>query len=143
MARIGRNVTFDGSRESITDKLTKGITFLGLLDINFGFVDDNTINIYGEADDLTALRDLVVEKGFTFTINGAAPTEPTGDTEPGPTQDELDAQQFFRDAFNAEMAAMETAILAAIKVRYDLANTTAIAFEDVPKSDIKHLRQRI
>jgi len=144
MVRIGRIVDFTGNREVLTEKILLAISKQTPIEpINWSFVDDNTMHIYGDSADLTDLKTFLEGKGFTFTINGAAPAEPTPDPEDPPTQDELDALQFFKDAFNAEFASMETTILAAIKVRYDLANTTPIAFEDVPKTDIKHLRQRI
>lgn len=144
MVRIGKDVTFDGSRDNLTNKILLAISKSPpITPINWSYLSDDTIRIYGDSADLTALKTFLEGKGFTFTIGPNAPTEPEAEVIPSPTQDELDSQQFFKDAFNAEFASMEAAILAAIKVRYDLANTTPIAFEDVPKGDIKHLRQRI
>jgi hypothetical protein len=104
----------------------------------------SVIHIYGETEDLVAIQDQLVARGIPFTTGGAAPTEPTDPPpDPPPTQDEIDSLAFFKQAFNEEFAAMEAAILSNIETRYNVLNTTPIPFADVPKSDIKHLRQRL
>lgn len=145
MVRIGKQVTFTGSREKITDKILFAIDKQPPTEpINWSFINDNMMNIYGDNQDLNALKTFLESKGFSFTVGPNAPAEPTDPGEPAPTQDELDAIEFFKQAFNAEMAALETAILASIETRYNaLKGANPIAFADVPKSGIKHLRQRI
>ncbi len=141
MVRIGKIVTFNGSRETINDKLLKGIIFLGLTGINWTFVNNNTINIYGEQVDLSALRDLVVAKGFEFTLGGNAPPEPIGEIEPPQTPDEIQAElelkqsaQFVleRDFINKFWDAVETV--------YNNNKTTAEPFRRF--TDLKAFRQR-
>jgi len=153
MARIGRNATVDVSFEIFVDKFvawlptrpTAGVEpDPTLYKLSGPGVQPFNMDIYGETADLLDIEAQLLLKEVVFTDNGAALNpEPTPDVETPPTQDELDSEQFFRDAFNAEFAAMETAILANIEARYDILNTTPIAFADVPKSDIKHLRQRL
>jgi len=104
----------------------------------------SVIHIYGENNDLAAIRDQLIARSINFTDDGAAPAEPVDPpADPPPTQDEIDSQAFFVQAFNAEFEAMISAIFSNIETRYNAINTTPIAFADVPKPDIKHLRQRL
>ena len=140
MARIGKNVTFDGSRETIADVLVQGIAKLALTDINFSFIDNNTINIYGEQADLTTLKTHANNKGYTFTINGDAPAESIPPVETPPTVDEVQANLEMRTAFNTVMQNLIDAIWTDVEVEYNVIKTTAEPFQRI--TDIKHLRQK-
>lgn len=102
-----------------------------------------TLNFYGEQLDLTSLTDYLAARRITLTDDGISSPEPVpGPIEPPPTRNELAAAGFYRQAFNEEFDSMIAAINTAIEARYNTLNTTPIAFADVPKVDIKHLRQR-
>jgi len=140
MVRIGKTVTFDGSRETISNALVDGITKLAIVGVNWSFVDNNTMNIYGEQADLTTLKTHANNKGFSFDITGDAPAEPVSTPETPLTQDEIDARAFMKTAFANMKASEKTRLLAILETEYNLINTTPIAFADVPKSDLKWLR---
>ena len=141
MARIGKVVTFNGSRETINDKLLKGITFLGLTGINWNFVNNNTINIYGEQVDLVSLRDLVISKGFTFTLGGNAPAETVGIIDQVSTPDEIQADIELRLAANFVINRdFIDKFWDAVEVVYNNNKTTGEPFRIF--TDLKAFRQR-
>jgi len=103
------------------------------------------LDLYGDSVDLNDLKNRLEVGEITFTDNGAAINpEPVPEVDPPPTQEELDAHEFFKQAFNEEMDSLEAAVMLAIQTRYDVLNTTGIAFADVKsKSHLKHLKQRV
>lgn len=85
MVRIGRIVTFNGSRQTLSDKIQDAIALVTPVSpINYSFTDDTTMIIYGDSTDLTALKTFLENKGFEFVVNGAAPTEPVPDAPETP-----------------------------------------------------------
>ena len=148
MPRIGKDVTFDGNKENIQSLFIKWLPTrpeAGVQDPpNITFLSNVQLRIYGWDTDLTDLKQTANNKGFIFNIDGDAPAEPVPEVETPPTQDEIDAYGFFKQAFNDEMESMENAILANIETRYNtLKGANPIPFSDVGKTDIKHLRQRL
>jgi hypothetical protein len=124
MARIGKIVDFNGSKETIS----------------WSFTSNTQMHIYGEQADLTILKAYANSKGLDFTIGGDAPAEAVPDVETPPTQAELDARDFLKTAFG-EMKTEEINRLMTIwQTKYDAINTSGIAFADVPKGDFKWLR---
>jgi len=140
MARIGKTVQFNGSRETISNTLVQGITKLGLTGINFGFVNDNTMNIYGEAQDLNKLKTEANARGFEFTILGNAPAEPVSSPSTPTPVDEITAQAELRTAFNTIMQEETDALWTRIETEYNNIRTTSEPF--FKYTDFKHLRQR-
>ena len=140
MARIGKIVTFDGSKETITQVILNGMAENTITDINWSFADNNTLHIYGEQADLTTLKAYAnnLDAPFTFDIIGDAPAEPLPDTTPPPTQDEIDALAFFKTAFVTAMTNERQRLIDLIEVEYDLINTTPIPF--AMRTDIKWFR---
>jgi len=154
MTRIGRNVDFNVSFDTFINKYldwlptrpTVGSTpDPTITKLSTGSQKPINLDIYGEALDLTDLKTHIETQfpSVIFVINGnAINPEPIPDVEDPPTQDELDAAAFFKTAFNAEFDSMIADIFSAIETRYNAINTTPIAYADVSKPDIKHLRQR-
>lgn len=140
MVRIGKTVEFTGSRENIAKVLVKGLEKLGLSGVNFSFVNDTTMNIYGEGADLTTLRTEAIDRGYTFTIIGNAPAEPTGEIEPQPTADEIQALVELKQAFNKVIEDERTRIWNLIEAEYNRTKTTSEPFRRF--TDFKHLRQK-
>jgi len=140
MVRIGREVDFDGSRNTLNDALIKGIVKLGLTGINWSFVDDDTLNIYGEDVDLTTLKVEANARGFVFDVIGPAPAEPIPDPGTPPTPDEITALAEMRTAFNTVIQARIDEFWTDVETEYDLIKTTAELFRRF--TDIKHLRQQ-
>ena len=80
MARIGKDVTFDGSRNTIADLFVKWLPTRPEFGVqespNLSFLSDNQLRIYGWNTDLADLKVRANNKNFTFNIDGDAPTEP-------------------------------------------------------------------
>jgi len=143
MARVGKIVTFTGSRETISNVIVQGIQDLSLTSgINFGFVNDTTMNIYGEQTELQSLKTYAegLEGNFTFTIGGNAPAEPVSTPDTPPTADEITAEAELKTAFNTVMQAKRDAFWTDIETEYNIIKTTAEPFRRY--TDLKHLRQK-
>lgn len=144
MARIGKDVTFDGSRKTIVDLFIKWLPLrpeVGVQDApNLTFLNDNQLRIYGWNTDLADLKTRANNRGFTFNIDGDAPAEPIETPEPPPTQDEIDARNFAKIAFDNMKENEKARLMAIWETEYDNINTTPITFENVPKQDLKWLR---
>jgi len=137
MARIGKIVTFDGSRETISDALVRGITALNLTSgINWSFVNNTTMNIYGDSAELTQLKTAANNKGYTFDIIGDAPAEPIDTPLPTPTQDELNSMAFMNTAWQNMKASEKARLLAILETEYNAINNTPITFTNAIKPDI-------
>ena len=121
MARIGKTVNFTGNRENIGKVLVDGITELSLTSgINWSYIDDDTMNIYGEQTELASLKTYAESKGLDFEILGDAPAEAVSIPDPEPTQDEIDALAFFKTAFVTAMTNEKQRLIDLIEVEYDL-----------------------
>ena len=140
MARIGKTVQFNGSRENISNLVTEGIKKLGLGGVNISFIDDTTFNIYGELADLQTLKTEANARGFEFTILGNAPAEPVSPPEPQPTPDQIKAAVELKTAFDTIMQEETDALWTRIETEYNNIRTTAEPF--FKYTDFKHLRQR-
>lgn len=140
MARIGKTVQFDGSRENISNAIVKGITDLTLTGINWSFIDNSNLNIYGEDVDLTALKIEVNNAGFSFTVLGDAPAEAVPDAETPPTADEITARAELKTAFDTVMQNERDSLWTAVETEYNIIKTTAELFKRF--TDFKHLRQK-
>ena len=140
MARIGKIVDFNGSKETITDTIIAGMQENTITDVNWSFTSNTQMHIYGEQADLTTLKAYANSKGLDFTIGGDAPAEPVPDVETPPTADEIAARGFMKTAFANMKQNEKDRLLAILQTEYDAINTTPIAFADVPKGDFKWLR---
>lgn len=120
MARIGKIVTFNGSRQTISNELVRGITKLNLTSgINFSFVNDNTMHIYGDQAELVQLKNAAEARGFIFTLGGNAPAEPVSPPDdPTPSGMPLDNAKW-RQATNKIREEDRLAILSRVNAEYD------------------------
>ena len=142
MARIGKIVNFTGSRETISDVILECMQENTITNVNWSFVDDTTMHIYGEQTDLQTLKTCAEGKpgNFTFTISGNAPAEPVDTPETPETPDEITARAELKTAFNTVMQNKRDAFWVDIETEYNLIKTTAEPFRRY--TDLKHLRQR-
>ncbi len=142
MARVGKIVTFIGSRETISDVIIQGMQVNNITDVNWSFVDDNIMHIYGELADLQTLKAYAegLDGNFEFTIGGNAPAEATPVQVTPPTADEITAAEELRTAFNNVMQTKRDAFWTEIETEYNNIKTTAESFRR--HTDLKHLRQR-
>lgn len=135
MARIGKIVTFESNREYISDLLILGMQKLAIISVNWNFVNDNTMNIYGEQADLTTLKNHANSKGIGFDIIGDAPAEPVVVPDPAPTQEELDSIAFMKTALQNMKQSEKDRLLTILQTEYDAINTTSITFANAIKPD--------
>jgi len=134
MVRIGRRIQFTGSRETLSERILQAIERVPPSEpINFTFTSNNMMNIYGDSNDLLALKSYLEGKGFTFTIGLDAPPEDnTTPTEPPINYDPAILKQATKNIIQLKIDDLETAL----QTEY----TTLGGTGTIPEIDWKHYR---
>ncbi len=140
MARIGKIVTFDGSKETISDVIIAGMALNTITDVNWSFPDKNTMHIYGEQADLSTLKAYAngLDAPFIFDIGGDAPAEAVPTPDPTPTPDEITANAELKASYERVKEAERQRLHDLVETDYMATRTTNEPYRKT--TDWKHLR---